>query len=478
MSMAKNNKIKIDFVGNNATNVTGSCILVTLPNKKQVLLECGLFQENLSLLELYKANNKKFAFKPKALSYVFGCHNHIDHIGLVPRLYKEGCTCPFIMPSGSTGIAKILLEDCAYLAQKDSEVLTKQRKRDYLPTYTAEDNETALSHLIEFPINEEIVLDENISFMFIPSGHILNSCQLLLKISIDTKVYRILYTSDLGNVSVNNEYITPMQRVKKCNLVIGESTYSNPNVKHFTHRDRNKDVEKIKSIVQDCCVEKHSSVLFPVFANQRCQNILSLLYDTYGQDLAFNIPVYVDSPMAQKICKQFSVELKEEQKQKWDKVLKWKNVHFIETYEDSKAIRREKGAKIILASSGMCVGGRVLGWLQDLLPNANNHIISVGYSVEGSLLWKIKQRTYKHLRVDNKVVANRANITVLNSFSSHLQCHDLLNYYSDIQCEQIALVHGDMNQKIVLGKLLTETISAKNKTVRVTVVNKGTTITL
>ena len=474
--MAKSAKTRIEFVGNNATNVTGSCILITLPNKKQILLECGLFQENLSLLELYRINNKRFSFKPKNLAYIFGCHNHIDHIGLIPRLYKEGCNCPFIMPVGSAGIAKILLEDCAYLAQKDADLLSKQKGKDYSPTYTAEDNDNTLSHLVEFPPNQEIVLDDNISFMFVPSGHILNSCQLLLKITVGTQVSRILYTSDLGNISINNEYITPLQKIRKCNVLIGESTYSNPSSKHYTNKDRIKDIEKIKSVIQDCCIEANATVLFPVFANQRCQNILSLLYDIYHEDVNFRVPIYIDSPMAQKICKEFSAGLRGEQLEKWRQVMSWKNVHFIDTYEDSKNIRLQKSPKIVLASSGMCVGGRVLGWLQDLLPNVHNHIISVGYSVEGSLLWKIKQRTYKHLRIDGKTVANRANITVLNSFSSHLQCQDLAKYYSEVDCEEVALVHGDMKQKIIFGKFLADKISERDKTTKVVVVNKDTSI--
>ena len=99
--MAKSkNKIHINFIGESASDVTGSCVHIQTPNR-QILLECGLYQSCGSTLENYKINNKHFSFKPKDIDYIFIMHCHADHLCLTPRLYAKGCNAQMIMPQGS-----------------------------------------------------------------------------------------------------------------------------------------------------------------------------------------------------------------------------------------------------------------------------------------------------------------------------------------------------------------------------------------
>lgn len=132
------------------------------------------------------------------------------------------------------------------------------------------------------------------------------------------------------------------------------------------------------------------------------------------------------------------------------------------------------GPMIILSSSGMLTAGRVLNYLPRILSNPNNCILFCGYSTEGTLAWDIKHGHKKYLKIGNKMVANKAAIVTLNSFSSHMQHDQLLEYYSDINCEKIYLVHGQQAEKIKFAAELKDRIAKKCKTTNVVCVNKST----
>lgn len=181
MSMSKDkekDKIQISFVGANAEDVTGSCILIKTPDRK-ILLECGLFQ-SCDTFESYKVNSRHFKFSPKEIDYVFVCHSHADHLCLAPRLYARGCNAPVIMPFGSYDIAEILLRDSANIMNYDAKELSERFGRNYSPIYKESDVDNCLSHCREFPMGQVFELDEFVKFRFVPSGHILNSAQLEL----------------------------------------------------------------------------------------------------------------------------------------------------------------------------------------------------------------------------------------------------------------------------------------------------------
>src|SRR5574344_1183685 len=188
----KNDKIRVRFVGHASHEVTGSCIHIQTENK-QILLECGLAQSCESPLALYKKNAADMGFKPRHIDYIFLLHNHVDHVGLVPRLYKKGCSAPIIAPTGSSTIAKILLKDSAHIAAKDAEFIEKRSGKFCEPLYDDSDVEIAMAHWTEYDFGEIHVLDENISFRFTPSGHILNSAQIELFIKQNGVVKKIAY---------------------------------------------------------------------------------------------------------------------------------------------------------------------------------------------------------------------------------------------------------------------------------------------
>ena len=440
-----------------------------------ILLECGLFQSN-NIKNDWKINSGTFDFKPSNIDYIFIGHGHIDHIGLLPRLYAEGCKAKIIAPKGTAKLFSLMGMDSAYIISKDAETLNRKYKMSVTPYYTENDVLTCLKYFEEYDMENTVVLNDNITFNFLPSGHIINSAQIELWLTENNRTSKILYTSDLGNISVSKNYVNDFIACEKANLVIAESTYSDKS-RSIKNKDRNKDLEKIKSIIDNVCLNNKHKVLIPIFSLDRCQNILTHLYNIYGHDNNFNIPIYIDSPLSIKITELYRQLLSEEELLLYEKILNWNNVNYVQEYKESKALMDSQNPMIILSASGMMQAGRSKSWAKSLLPDGLSHILFVGYSSENSLGSLIKNgKKYKTLKIDGQVIPNRCGITNLLSFSSHMQYEDMLKYYSNINCEKIALVHGDFKQKCVFAKKLQETISNKNKTSKVVCVNKNTEI--
>ena len=466
--------IKVSFCGTNATEVTGSMTHVSIGDY-QLLIECGFNQSSRSTLESYRINNRKFPFKAKDIKTVFIAHSHLDHIGMLPLLVKRGFFGKVYIPEMNYGLAKILLEDCAYILERDAELL-KHQGREVEPIYNMDDVKAALSLIEEIPFGEEFNIENFIKIKFSHSGHITNSAHMEMWINDGSTTKKIYYTSDLGNITMPSYYVNEFEPVSSANLVIGESTYCSP-ARQSRNKDREQDLEKIRCVVEQT-MEKGGKVLIPVFANHRCQTILTVLYELYGDNPDWKVPVYIDSPMACKISNLMCHIVSEEQMHYWEKVMTWKNVHFISEYNDSKALQDSSEPCIVLSSSGMLAAGRSVAWTQRLLGSGKNHFLFCGYAPEGSLADKIKKGEQKYITVEGKSIPNKAFVTKLTSFSSHMQHDDLVDYYTSLNCEKIALVHGNFADKEKFCKELQDNIYKNNKTQRVICVNSGTTITL
>jgi metallo-beta-lactamase family protein len=474
MGKNKKNQIRVSFLGNNAENVAGSMTLITTQTKN-ILVECGLVQGNKTMLADYRANSAKFDFKPKDIDLVIIGHCHADHGNLLPRLYKEGCTAPIIVPKGSYDIMNILMSDSAHIMGKDTETLSKKADKYLEPIYTQDDVDNCLQHIQEYDFDEKHIYDDEFTFRFVGSGHIINAAQIEMWITSGTNTKKILYTSDLGS-TLPKHYATKFKAVDKANLVIGEATYANGR-RCATAKDRKTDLEKIKSVINEVCICNKAKVLIPVFALDRCQNILTVLYEMFKDDE--NCPnILIDSPMACKITKLFASLVSGEEKELYSKVLTWDKVKLIEDYETSKVYQESKEPLVCLSCSGMLVSGRSVAWARKLLGNPKNCLLFVGYSADNSLASKIKMGKHKTITIENKAIPNKAIIVDLKSFSSHLQHDGLLEYYSNINADKIALVHSNFNEKLTFAEELQAEISKKNKTSKVICVNRSTEIVL
>lgn len=472
MSKKPKNKIRVSFVGENARDVTGSMTLVEMTDMK-ILLECGLYQST-SIKEDYKINSSKSPFRPKNIDYIFLTHAHIDHSGRIPALFAQGCKGTVICPAGTKDLFKALALDSAYILKRDCEFLNKKYKMKASPIYNEDDVHEALKHFREYKCGELIEINDRISVRFTPSGHILGAAQIELWLTEGNQVKKILYTGDLGN-NIPKYYVSPLERVQKANLAICESTYSDA-MRQVHEKDRTLDLDKIRTVIKEVCFEKGGKVLFPTFSLDRTQNMLTYLYEIYGKQEGFDVPVLIDSPLATKLTGVYLRLLDGESRDLLEAALTWKNVHIVETYEDSLWWQKQRRPMIVLAASGFMQAGRSRSWAKYILPDNKSHIMFIGFASEGSLAGKLRKAKSKTISIDGKQYANRCGVTTLHSFSSHIQHDEMLDYYSEINCEKVCLVHGEYKKKCEFGKELQELISKKNKTTKVVVANKSTSL--
>lgn len=191
-------KIKNDgiyFLGKAADDVTGSQYLVNFCNYK-ILLECGLHQSSRNdYLDSYKINSEKFKFKPSEIDYVFVNHTHIDHVGLLPRLVKEGFSGKIIATQKTAMVMKPLLLNSCFIVNEECRIISRRYKREYKPLYSEEDVYRTLSLIDVYDEYKHIYkLNDSIKFQWLPNSHCIGAAQLQLIVSDGDKTRKILYT--------------------------------------------------------------------------------------------------------------------------------------------------------------------------------------------------------------------------------------------------------------------------------------------
>lgn len=440
-----------------------------------------MIQGKYTVLENYHANMKYIQkIKPQEVEYIIIGHLHADHIGMIPTLYARGkCNAKIIVPKGSTSILKEMWLDSSYINCRDIEVLNLKNDRNYEPFYTEDIVYKTLEYVEEIDSDKIETLSDELAIRYTDAGHILLSKQCEVYINGGSHTRKILFSSDLGNIATQDSrvFVEKFKPVTSANIAIMECTYCAKD-RQCTKDTYKKDIEKIKAVIDQYCVDNNSRVLIPSFSLDRTPYILWILYSLFGKDENFKIPILVDSPLTNRLLDCYSSILDGKSKEQFDEMMSWKNIHRIIQPEDSKAAIASSGAKVILSSSGMLTAGRSIKWTQNILPHAEDCILFMGYTGEDTLGYKIKhEKDNKTININGKPYKNKAQIVDLKSFSSHMQRQDMINYYKTLNCEKIYLVHGDSN-KIEFKHDLEDAISDCLKSTKVVAVNSGTKISL
>jgi len=467
----KNKSIQISFIDEYASeNVTGSMVYIKTPNHK-LLLDAGFVQSN-DIETDYKRNTRSMKkFKIKEIDYLFLTHTHGDHIFLAPYLYKQGCTAKTMIPKDSINILKIMLENCAGINERDARYLTKRNKKRFNPIFDNDDIEYFLKYVEEYPIGYMIKIDEELSFKWIPSGHLLKGCQLELYITIGNHTKKILYTSDLGNPKLRQCFTESFEPIEKANYVIAESTYGDKSDLKIRKKERELEMKYLKELILSQVVDKQGKLLIPSFSQSRTQSISYLIYEIFkNQDIKFDI--YIDSPLSMKLFDAMKDILTDGELLKLKELLKWKHLKFISSIEESFALMKSQRPCIIISSSGMCNHGRVKEHLKYILPNFNASILFIGYAGEGTTADKIQKN--KIVEIDKQSYEINCNVYTLKTMSSHMPFKELVEYYSSIHCEKIFLHHGSKIAKKTLKETLEKKFIEDCKTTAVVAVNHDT----
>lgn len=444
----------LHFIGGNASDVTGSCTIIRWRNYK-IAVDCGLIQTN-NIVSDYKANRELAKkMKSKDIQYFFITHLHADHVSGLLIAYHQGCQAHIYIPAGSSKIMKIMLEDSAKIMEQDALKIQNKHGIKAAPLATLNDVERVMNRVIELPFDSDIDIVDGLKVRLYPAGHIINSSQIMFTFQDGYIKKRIGFTGDIG-AEEKSKSVTPIKPLQKCNIVVGECTYSDPARCYSYKKDRWYDRELIKT-----AINQYQKILIPVFSLQRCEDILEEL-----ANLGTNCPIYLDGPLACKIY------------HNWPEALDYEDrldFKLIEEWSQSVELQLSNQHCVILSSSGMLSAGRALIHLKTLLHSSKNAVLFCGYSTPNTLAYEIKNGA-KEIKVDGEMIGNNAQIYCLNTFSSHANYHQLMQYYQQIEYDKLCLVHSNFETKVQFAHKLQDELHNQGKSSRVVAVNEDSKI--
>jgi len=404
-------------------------------------------------------------------------HNHADYCLLCPKLYKEGCKATIVISEGSSQVLKDMAEDCAEINERDVLLINNQHNKNYSPLYSIDDVHNMMNYVHEHSVNKKIFVDDELSFKLIPSGHLLGSCQILLYLTVGNITKTILVTGDIGNKTIKNRFVGEYQQVEKCDYLIGESTYGDKPELKTGKKERKNDLEKFKSIIDTQIHDMNGRVIIPSFAQSRIQQLALMVYEMY-KDSDWKPKVYIDSPLSIKIFKDYSECLTDNDKEEFDEMLKSDMFTFVKESEDSKTLVASKEPCLILSTSGMCQVGRIRHHLKKCIVDPNATVLFVGFSTEGSLASLLKDNKRRSVTIDQKEYPCRCSSYSLKSMSGHAPFYQLVENYTDINCQKIILHHGSKKSKETLKRALEKELENKCKSTRVVIANSSLKFTI
>lgn len=435
--------MKIAFHGA-ARAVTGSKHLITLTNGTKILLDCGMFQ---GMGEVTDKLNGYFGFKPESITYMVLSHAHIDHVGLLPRLVKEGFSGNIYSTPATMDLARILLMDSAKIQSQDADYAKESNTADDDddgPLYTEEDVIQALSQFKVVEYNEEFEIDPRITLTLTDAGHILGSAAVHLTIIDDGKEYKITFSGDVGRYS--DLLLKSPQTFPQADYILLESTYGNS-----LHKDQDPIEERLLEIINNTCNIKGGKVIIPAFSVGRTQELLYALNSLELQGRLPAVPYYVDSPLslqATQVLKNhmevYNNGVKEVLKVD-DDPFAFKGLKFIESVEESRALNQDPRPCVIISASGMADSGRVKHHIRNCISNQKNTILMVGYCEPRSLGGKLLAGE-PVVNIFHEDFTVNAEILSIQSMSAHGDYEDLLHFLAcqdPKEVKQVFLVHGE-----------------------------------
>lgn len=392
-------------------SVTGANFLLESPSGK-ILIDCGLRQGDRFA---EGENYQNFPYNPNSIDALLITHAHMDHIGRLPKLVKDGFRGVIYGTRETKLLSEAMFDDALMLLSREA-VLQKRE-----PLYGGEDVVKALSLWRELPYHAETAVLEDVSVYLKDAGHILGSA--MIEIRYGGK--KMLFTGDLGNspASLLNDTESPAG----ADYLLMESVYGDRN-----HETRGERDEKFASILKDT-IGRGGAVVIPAFSLERTQNILYALNNLIEDKKIPSVPVFVDSPLAIRVTevyrgeqKNFNRDIKREIAE-GDDIFNFPKLQFTESSRQSDKIERTKNPKIILAGSGMSAGGRVTKHEKNYLGDPKSTILLVGYQSIGTLGRKLYDGA-KEILIKGEKIKVRAKIENISGFSSHKDSDHLIEF--------------------------------------------------
>ncbi|WP_055444514.1 MBL fold metallo-hydrolase RNA specificity domain-containing protein [Lacinutrix himadriensis] len=419
----------ITFLGAAGT-VTGSKFLMEAFGKN-ILIDCGMFQ---GLKELRERNWENLPITVEDIDVVLLTHGHLDHVGYLPRLLKEGFKGKIIGTAPTLAIAEIILKDSAKIHEETADKANKEKFTKHqpaLPFYTIKDAERTILHFQVEVEGKWVAFTENISYRFQYNGHIIGATF----IELDINGKRFVFSGDIGRT--DDYLLNDPKKPEWADFLFIESTYGNK-------LHPKEDVEaKLSQIIKET-IHKNGNLIIPSFAVERLQTLMYILWKLYKENKIPNIPIFVDSPMGNNVLDVFKRFPKWHKLSPADYNAMCNHVNIIQSYKETWETIDDKRSKIIIAGSGMVTGGRVLTYLQQLIDHASTTVLLVGYQAEGTRGRQLEEGAHE-IKFFGKYYPVKATIKKIDSLSAHADQEDLIRWMSSIKNvpEKIYLIHGE-----------------------------------
>lgn len=432
-----------------ARTVTGSKYLLET-GRRRILIDCGLFQ---GLKDLRLRNWEEFPVDPASIDAVVLTHAHLDHVGYLPRLVAQGYRGRVFCTPGTQELCRLVLPDAARIQEEDARQANKHGYSKHAPAeplYTEPDAFRALTQLQPVSFAQPIEIVDGFTIEFHKAGHLLGSAFLHARIDGGQT---ILFGGDLGRYS--RPVLPDPEPAVAADVMLVESTYGD--------RDHGVDDEgeALATIVRDT-VTRGGKLIIPAFAIGRVEEVLYWLRRLEQEKRIPVLPVYVDSPMASEALKYYTARVAEldadmRPSQKGVSVFATARFQAVASVQQSKELTASRRPAVVISSSGMATGGRVLHHMASALPNDRNTVLFVGFQAAGTrgraLLDGVRE-----VRIHGQAVSVQARIAKLDSMSAHADRGEILRWLATAPAPpaRLCLVHGEPQPMDALKGLIAE----------------------
>jgi metallo-beta-lactamase family protein len=426
-----------------AQSVTGSMHLIEVGSQR-LLLDCGLMRGQR---DEARQRNTHFPFDPAALDGVVLSHAHTDHCGNLPNLVKQGFHGPIYCTPATRDLAAVMLADAGRIHEEDAViagVVQPSRPGGGGPLYTRGDARRAIDQCVAVPYEQDIAIRGDAQLRFRDAGHILGSAITMLTFDHADRTHRLTFTGDLGRRGL--PFLRQPPLVPAADLLICESTYGGR--KHDTLEVM---AAKMSNVVR-ATIGRGGKVLIPAFSLGRTQIVVHFLQRWMRDGILPRLPIYVDSPLAAEIA---VVHERYLDALECLPPAGLPPVHYFHSPEEARVVSTQPEPCILVASGGMCEGGRIIQHLRLHIDDPRTSIVLVSYQAPQSLgaqLLQLRPTIRFHGRNWNKW----AEVVSINGFSGHADQDDFLALLGPAlgATGKIRLVHGEPPQAEALAASL------------------------
>jgi metallo-beta-lactamase family protein len=428
---------RLTFLGA-AKTVTGSQYLLEAEGQR-LLVDCGMFQGEKELRLLNWANP---AFDPAALGAVVLTHTHLDHIGRLPRLVKQGFRGRVYCTPATRELAEILLLDAAHLQEEDAAYLNRKgltKHKPALPLFEQPDVQRTLELFETVPLGAPREIGRSLRFAYREAGHLLGAASVDLRVREDGAELRILFSGDVGRF--DTVLTRDPEPAPEADYLVVESTYGNRSHAALPVLDQLEGVLKRT-------FARGGVLLIPAFAVGRAQQMIWLMDELVTDGRLRPFPIHVDSPMAIDATRIYAAH-PEASKANLNNIggrslLHGKWVHLHRTRAESEALNQMKGPAVIISSSGMLSGGRILHHCRVRLPHPENTLLITGYQAAGTLGRALLDGAHV-VRIHKGEVPVLAEIRDLKGLSGHADAGEMMRWLAGVRRppRKVFVTHGE-----------------------------------